>query len=269
MVRFNINISMTLVDVPFLQRFQRAADLGFGAVEFFWPADDDLDSLVAAKEAAGVEIALFNMKMGDAARGDRGLLSHPAHKEWWRDAFLEALDLAKRLKSPNIHAVAGTRLPALERSEQIDCAVDNLTSMLPHLEQAGVVATIEALNSFDNPTFLLTQMAHMVEICQRVNSPQVRCQYDLYHMQRMEGNLISTIQKHVDLIGHVQIADAPSRHQPGTGEIHFSNVLAALYEAGYQGYVGLEYVPQGSLEEALEWLPYADRRTVSASALRV
>ena len=141
--------------------------------------------------------------------------------------------------------------------------------MLPYLEQAGVVATVEALNAFDNPTFLLTHMADMVEICQRTNSPHVRCQYDVYHMQRMEGNLIHTIQENIDLIGHVQIADSPNRHQPGTGEIHFRNVLAALEEAGYGGYVGLEYVPQGSLEESLAWLPRIERHITTASVLRV
>ena len=269
MLRFEINLSMTLTDVPFLQRFQRAADLGFGAVEFFWPGDESLDNVAAAKEAAGVEVALFNMNMGDATRGDRGLLSDPAYKQWWREAFLEALAWAERLKCQRIHAVAGKRIPELARSEQIDCAVDNLSAMLPYLEQAGVVATVEALNAFDNPTFLLTQMADMVEICQRTNSPHVRCQYDVYHMQRMEGNLIHTIQENIDLIGHVQIADSPNRHQPGTGEIHFRNVLAALEEAGYGGYVGLEYVPQGSLEESLAWLPRTERHITTASVLRV
>jgi hydroxypyruvate isomerase len=270
MLRFDINLSMTLTDVPFLERFQRAADLGFGAVEFFWPDDIVLDDVVAAKEAAGVEVVLFNMNAGDASRGDRGLLSNPAHKEWWQRAMLEAIALAERLHCPRIHAVAGNRLPALARSEQIDCAVENLTAMLPHLERAGVVACVEALNVYDTPDFLLTKLAHMMEIVQRIDSPHVRCQYDIYHMQRMEGNLIHTI-RHLDmaLIGHVQIADAPARHHPGTGEIHFRNVLAALDEAGYQGYVGLEYRVLGTLEDALAWLPREARRTASPSVLTV
>ncbi|MCC6455993.1 MAG: TIM barrel protein [Caldilineaceae bacterium] len=270
MLRFDINLSMTLTDVPFLERFQRAADLGFGAVEFFWPDDVSLDDVVAAKEAAGVDVVLFNMNAGDASRGDRGLLSSPAHKEWWRGAMLEAIAFAERLHCPRIHAVAGNRLPALARDEQIDCAVENLTAMLPHLERAGVVACVEALNVYDTPDFLLTKLAHMMEIVQRIDSPHVRCQYDIYHMQRMEGNLIHTI-RHLEmaLISHVQIADAPARHHPGTGEIHFRNVLAALDEAGYQGYVGLEYRVPGALEETLAWLPREARRTASPSVLTV
>jgi hydroxypyruvate isomerase len=267
MLRFDINLAMTLTDVPLLDRFQRAADLGFGAVEFFWPSDASLDEVVAAKEAAGVEVALFNMNAGDMAAGDRGFLSHPARREWWRDAMLEAIALAERLGRPRIHAVAGSRVPGLAWEKQVDCAVENLTWALPFLERAGVVATIEALNSFDNPGFLLTRMEHMVEVCRRVNSPHVRCQYDLYHMQRMEGNLIPTMQQYLDLIGHVQIADAPQRHEPGTGEINFRNALAALDDAGYTGYVGLEYRPRGSVEESLRWLPREARRTATADAL--
>lgn len=270
MLRFDINLSMTLTDVPFLQRFQRAADLGFGAVEFFWPDHDNLDDVVAAKEAAGVEVVLINMNMGNAARGDRGLLSHPAHKQWWRDAFLEAIAFAERLGCPLIHAVAGNRLPEIERSEQIDCAVENLTAMLPHLARTGMVANVEALNVYDTPEFLLTNLAHMMEICRRIDSPHVRCQFDIYHMQRMQGNLIHTIRNlDMSLVSHVQIADSPARHHPGTGEIHFRNVLAALDETSYEGYVGLEYRVPGSLEEALAWLPREARRTASPSILQV
>jgi hydroxypyruvate isomerase len=210
------------------------------------------------------------MKAGDAARGDRGLLSSPNHKEWWREAFLEAIDLCERIGCPRIHAVAGNRLPEFERSAQIDCAVENLTAMLPHLQRAGVVAAVEALNVYDTPEFLLTKLAHMMEIVQRINSPHVRCQYDIYHMQRMEGNLIHTIRNlDMSLITHVQIADAPARHHPGTGEIHFRNVLAALDESAYEGYVGLEYRVPGSLEEALAWLPREARRTASPAILQV
>jgi hydroxypyruvate isomerase len=270
MLRFDINLSMTLTDVPFLDRFQRAADLGFGAVEFFWPTDEPFDDVVAAQQAAGVEVVLINMHAGDAARGDRGLLSSPAHKGWWHDAMLEAIALCERIRCPRIHAVAGNRLPEFERGAQIDCAVENLTAVLPHLQRAGVVATVEALNVYDAPDFLLSKLAHMMEIVLRVDSPHVRCQYDIYHMQRMEGNLIYTIRNlDMSLISHVQIADAPLRHAPGTGEIHFRNVLAALDETDYAGYVGLEYRVPGSLEEALAWLPREARRTASPHILEV
>ncbi len=269
MLHFDINLSLTLNDRPLLERFGRAAALGFGAVEFFWPAGIDLDALVAAKTAAGVQVVLLNMNTGDMAKGERGLLSHPAAKEWWREAFLEALALAGRLGCPRIHAVAGNRLPALERSAQVACAVENLLWALPHLEKANVVAMVEALNSFDNSGFVVTHMEHMLEICRQVASPHVRCQYDLYHMQRMEGNLIATIEQNIEWIGHVQMADAPKRHEPGTGEINFRNVLAALDATGYTGYVGLEYIPRNGVEESLAWLPREARQIASPAALRL
>ena len=270
MLRFDINLTMTLTDVPFLDRFQRAADLGFDAVEFFWPENDTLDDVVAAKVAAGVEVVLLNMSTGDAARGDRGLLTSPHRKTEWRDAFLEAIELCKRIGCPRIHAVAGNRLPEYARSVQIDCAVDNLTAMLPELQRAGVVATVEALNIYDTPEFILTKLAHMVEIVERVNSPHVRCQFDIYHMQRMEGNLIHMIRNlDMSLISHIQIADSPERLHPGTGEIHFRNVLAALDETAYAGHVGLEYRVPGSLEAALAWLPKEARQTASPTILQV
>lgn len=270
MLRFDINLSMTLTDVPFLERFQRAADLGFGAVEFFWPTDENLDKVAAAIDGAGVEVVLINMHPGDAARGDRGLLSSPNHKEWWRDAFLQAIAFCERIGCPRIHAVAGNRLPEFERSVQLDCAVENLRAMLPHLERAGVVATVEALNVYDSPGFLLSKLAHALELVQAVDSPHVRCQFDIYHTQRMEGNLIHTIRNlDMSLIAHVQIADAPARLHPGTGEIHFRNVLAALDESDYDGYVGLEYRIPGSVEDALAWLPREARRTASPLILQV
>jgi hydroxypyruvate isomerase len=267
MLRFDVNLSMTLTDVPFVQRFQRAAELGFGAVELFWPAGEDLDTLVAAKEAAGVEVVLMNMRTGPV--GERGQLSDPANQQAWRDDFTAALALATRLGCPRIHTVAGNRRPELSRTAQIDCAVDNLTAMLPAMQAAGVMAQVEALNTFDNPGFLVTGMADMVEICAAVNSPHVRAQFDFYHLQRMQGNLIETFRANLDWISHVQIADTPGRHQPGSGEINYRNVLAAVEASDYNGFVGLEYIPLGSVEAALSWLPQAARKSATAADLRL
>jgi hydroxypyruvate isomerase len=166
--------------------------------------------------------------------------------------------------------VAGNRLPQFTRAAQIDCAVENLTAMLPHLQRAGMVANVEMLNAYDTPEFILTQMAQMMEIVERINSPHVRAQYDIYHMQRMEGNLIHTLRNlDMSLISHVQIADSPARTHPGTGEIHFRNVLTALDETTYNGYVGLEYRIPRRVEEDLAWLPKEGRRTFDPRLLSV
>lgn len=267
MLKFSANTSMLFTEVPFLDRFQRARDAGFGAAEFLWPAGTDLDDLVAAKEAASVDVALFNVNEGDLAAGERGFLSHPHRQEWWRDAFRQALGLAQRLGCRCLHTMAGNRLPGLSRQEQLACAVDNLRWALPQLEAAGITAMIEVLNLFDNPEFLLYHTSHAMELLDQIDTERVQFQFDAYHIQRMEGDLIATIREHVDRMGHVQIADSPGRHQPGTGEINYRNVLAALDDAGYAGYVGLEYVPLGTTEESLAWLPHAARRTASVEDL--
>lgn len=269
MLRFAANTSMLFTEVPFVERFQRAAEAGFDAVEFLWPAGVDLDALVGAKETAGIDVALFNMDAGDLSAGERGFLSHPNRQDWWRDAFQQALELARRLDCRRLHTMAGNELPRLSRESQLACAADNLTWALPQLEAAGVTATVEALNLFDNPQFLLYRTEHVLELLDRLDTSHVRFQYDIYHMQRMEGNLIATIRDHIDRIGHVQIADPPGRHEPGTGEINYPNVLAALDEAGYAGYVGLEYNPRGTTENSLEWLPRDARRTASVEQLKL
>lgn len=266
MLRFDINLTMTLTDVPLVERFQRAADLGFGAVELFWPAGEDLDALVAAKQAAGVEVVLMNMATGPT--GERGQLTDPANQPAWRADFTAALDLAQRLGCPRIHTVAGNRRPEFSRDAQMTCAVENLKALLPAMEATGVTAQVEALNTFDNPGFLITTMADMVEICAAVNSPYVRAQFDFYHMQRIQGELIETFRANLPWISHVQIADNPGRHQPGSGEINYRSVLAAVEASDYAGYVGLEFVPEGPVEAALAWLPQAARQTGTAADLR-
>lgn len=269
MLHFAANISMLFTENPFLERFQSAADAGFGAVEFLWPAGIDLDALVEAKEAAGVDVALFNVNEGNLGTGDRGFLSHPDRQSWWREAFQQALALAQRLDCQRLHTMAGNELSGLSQEDQLACAVGNLTWALPQLEEAGVTATIEPLNLFDNPQFLLYRTAHALELLGRLDTPYVRVQYDIYHMQRMEGNLIATIRDHIAHIGHVQIADPPGRHEPGTGEINYRNVLAALDEAGYTGYIGLEYNPRSTTEGSLEWLPREVRQTASVEQLKL
>lgn len=267
MLHFDINLSMTLTDVPFTQRFARAAALGFAAVELFWPAGEDLDAVVAAKQAAGVQVVLMNMHTGPA--GARGQLSDPAAQANWRADFMAALELAQRLDCPRIHTVAGNRLEQWSRQAQFDCAVENLTAMLPSLRAAGVTAQIEMLNRFDNPGFLVTTLQEMIDICAAVDSPHVRAQFDFYHMQRTQGSLIDSFHAHLPWISHVQIADVPGRKQPGSGEINYRNVLAAVEGSGYRGYVGLEFVPQGDLEQALAWLPPAARKSATAADLRL
>lgn len=267
MLRFSVNISMLFREVDFLDRFAAVAGAGFDAVEFLWPAGVDLDELVTAKERARVEVALFNVDAGDMAAGDRGFPNHPGRRDWWRERFLVALDLAERLGCRRINVLAGNDVDGLGRSEQISCLVDNLRWALPRAERAGVTLLLEALNRFEHPRYIFVRSAEVLDVVGTVGSPQVKFQYDAYHLQRMEGNLTATLRQAIGEIGHIQIADAPDRHEPGSGEINFRYLLGEVERLGYGGYVGLEYNPAGSSEESLGWLPLAKRRAAQVSDL--
>jgi hydroxypyruvate isomerase len=146
---------------------------------------------------------------------------------------------------------------------------ENLAWVADYAASAGLGVVVEALNGFENPRYLLTNTRDTLKLLNEVNRPNLKFQYDYYHMQRMEGNLIATVCEHIGHIGHIQIADSPDRHEPGTGEIHYAHVLAALEATGYQGYVGLEYNPSASSEESLAWLPRQYRREATASDLKL
>jgi hydroxypyruvate isomerase len=258
---------MLFGEVPFVQRFDAAASAGFGAVEFLWPAGIDLDALVAAKEAAGVDVALFNVDAGDMLKGDRGFPSDPSRREWWRERFDVALALAARLGCPRLNVLAGNVIDGMNREEQIQCLVDNLRWAIPQAEPAGVTLMLEALNSFEHPRYLFTRTDEVLDVLERIGSRTVKFQYDVYHMQRMEGNIVATLRRCIDRIGHIQIADSPERHEPGSGEINHRYILAEIERLPYEGYIGLEYSPSRSTEESLHWLPYSRREIATAADL--
>jgi hydroxypyruvate isomerase len=259
MLRFDVNISFLLKEVSFLERFERAAALGFGAVEFPWPGDENLAAIEARVRETGLHVVLMNIDAGDMPRGERGFLNDSSRKEWVRARASKAIEFAKQIGCPRLNALVGNNLPAKNREEQFDQVRENLTWISDHAASAGIGIAVEALNNFESPSYLLTNTRDTLSLLSEANRPNLKYQYDIYHMQRMEGNLIATLHEHVGWIGHIQIADPPERHEPGTGEIHFPHVLAALDKLGYQGYIGLEYNPIRSSEESFAWLP-ADRR---------
>jgi len=267
LLRFSANSSMLFGEVPFLQRFDAAARAGFGAVEFLWPSGIDLDDLVTTKESACVDVALFNVDAGDMPKGDRGFPSDPSRRAWWRGRFDAALALAVRLDCNRLNVLAGNAIDGMKREVQIGCLVDNLRWAVPRAEQAGATLMLEALNRFEHPRYLFTRSDEVQAVMERIGSPTVKFQYDVYHMQRMEGNLIATLRRCVDSIGHIQIGDSPDRHEPGTGEINYACVLAEVERLGYKGYIGLEYNPSGSTDESLAWLPPDKRKTATTADL--
>lgn len=267
MLRFSVNLSMLFGEVPFLRRFGAAAGAGFGAVEFLWPSGVDLDELVEAKEVADLEVALFNVDAGDMSKGDRGFPSDPSRRDWWRERFDAALALAASLDCSRLNVLAGNVIEGVEREAQIDCLMDNLRWAAPRAEAADVTLMLEALNRFEHPRYLFTHTDEVLGVIERVGGSTVRLQYDVYHMQRMEGNLVATLRRCMERTGHIQIADSPDRHEPGSGEINYACVLAEIERLGYEGYIGLEFVPSTSTEGSLAWLPRDKRRTATATEL--
>lgn len=255
-VRFHPNISILYPDVSFREGIERAFTAGFGSCEFWWPLGGQLDTVVAAIHDTGLAVELFNFYAGNLAQGDRGFLSDPDRQELFRQNVPVALGLARRIGATKLNALVGHRLTSLPLEEQIALARENIRWSADRAAQIGATILIEAVNTFENGPYLLPTTAEVARFIEGVGRPNVKIQYDVYHMQRMEGNLVSTLEAHIAEIGHIQIADAPERSQPGTGEINFPYVLRAVARLGYAGSIGLEYRPlHASTEESMAWLP--------------
>ncbi len=270
-MRFCVNVSILFKEAPFLERFRRAADAGFSAVEFWWPSGEDLGEVEAAIKEANLTVALFNFYAGDMPAGDRGLLSDPARQEGFRENVPVALELARRLGCGRLNALVGQEIPGMSREEQLDLARENVAWAAGRAAEYGVEVLVEPVNTFENGPYLLHRTDDGARFVASVGQANVRLQHDFYHMQRMEGNLSVTLRRHIGGIGHVQVADSPGRGEPGTGEIHYPYVLGVLEELGYDGYVGLEYNPTTErTEESFAWIPTSLRGgDVSVKDLRL
>ncbi len=255
-MRFCVNVSILFKEAPFLERFGRAKEAGFSAVEFWWPLGEDLDEVGRVVKDSGLSVALFNFYAGDMPAGDRGLLSDPGRQDEFRENVPVALELAGRLGCGKLNALAGHEGPGMSREERLDLARENVGWAADRAAQHGVEVVVEALNTFENGPYLLYTTRDAVEFVESVGRENVKIQHDFYHMQRMEGNLVANLREHAGRIGHVQVADSPQRGEPGTGEIHYPYVFGALEEAGYDGYVGLEYNPTTQrTEDSFAWIP--------------
>jgi hydroxypyruvate isomerase len=257
-MRFCPNVSILFKEVPLLERFGRAAEAGFSAVEFWWPGGERLEDVEAAIRDAGLSVALFNFDAGDMPAGDRGLLSDPDRAEGFRENVPVALELAQRLECPRLNALVGLELDG-RREEQLGLAAENVGWAADQAAPLGIDVMIEAVNTWENGPYLVSTTAAAAAFQDRLDRPNVKLQWDAYHMQRMEGNLVANLREYIDRIAHIQVADSPGRGEPGTGEIHHPYLFEQIEAVGYRGWVGLEYNPTTSTEESLGWLP-ADRR---------
>lgn len=255
-MRFCVNVSILFTEAPLLERFRLAREAGFRAVELWWPRGEEPSAVAAAVADAGVEVVLLNFDAGDMAAGDRGLVSDPARRDAFRANVPVALGLASGMGCRMLNALAGHALDGMEHEAQLELARDNVRFAADAAAEQGADVLIEAINTYENGPYLLPTTRQASAFVRSVGRENVRLQYDAYHMQRMEGDLTATIERHVGEIAHVQVADSPGRGRPGTGEINYDYVFRRLEELGYRGRVGLEYqAPGGETEASLAWLP--------------
>ena len=253
MPKFAANLSMLFTELPFLDRFDAAASAGFKGVEFLFPYEYETDDLAARLKANGLTQVLFNLSAGNWAAGDRGIAIYPNLTREFRESVQRAVKYAKALGCKQLHCLAGTAPPGADHRQMRKTYIENLTFAARALADEGMTLLIEAINTRDVPNYFLDSTAKAADVIESVGAPNLRLQYDVYHMQIMEGDLTPTIDKYLPLIGHVQIADTPGRHEPGTGEINFPFVFDHLDRIGYKGWIGCEYKPRSSTSDSLQW----------------
>ena len=257
MPRFAANLTMLFTEAPFLDRFERAALAGFKAVEFLFPYAYPAAELKRRLVDNQLELVLHNLPAGDWDAGERGIGCHPDRGAEFRDGVARAIEYATTLGAPQVNCLAGKAPPGISDELLRSTFIDNLRYAAAALKKAGIRLLIEPINTFDIPGFYLNRTTQALAIIDAVGSDNLFVQYDIYHAQRMEGELIATLQKQLARIGHIQLADNPGRNEPGTGEIAYDRVFAALDRMGYAGWIGCEYKPATSTEAGLAWLAQA------------
>ena len=253
MTKLAANLTMMFTEVDFLDRFDAAASAGFKGVEYLFPYDFPKEALKERLERHGLTQVLFDLPAGDWAGGERGIAILPDRVGEFQDGVGQALEYAKTLGCKRVTALAGLTPEGIPQDTLRQTFVDNLKFAAPRLAEAGITLLVEAINTRDIQGFWLNGTAQARSILEEVGAPNTGHQYDIYHMQVMEGNLAENIEKNLDIIRHFQLADNPGRHEPGTGEINYDFLLPLIDMLGYDGWVGCEYVPAGKTEAGLGW----------------
>ena len=259
MPRFAANLTMLFTEVPFLDRFERAAKAGFDAVEFLFPYAHAAEEIRQRLDAYRLKLVLHNLPPGDWDAGERGIACHPDRVPEFRAGVAKALVYAKALGVGQLNCLAGKALVGVGDDVLRQTFVENLRFAAVELEKAGLRLLIEPINTFDIPGFYLNRTAQALSILDDVDADNAFVQYDIYHAQRMEGELAATMQQYLPRIGHMQLADNPGRNEPGTGEINYPFLFAHLDRIGYDGWIGCEYKPATSTEAGLNWCPWRKR----------
>ncbi len=254
MPQFAANLTMLFTELPFLDRFEAAARAGFHAVEFLFPYAYDAQELRRLLDGNGLQLVLHNLPPGDWDGGERGIACHPDRVEEFRAGVARGIEYAQALGVRQLNCLAGKAPAGVDDALLRQTLVDNLRHAAGELQQAGLRLLVEPINSFDIPGFYVNRTQQAIEILDEVGADNAFVQYDIYHAQRMEGELAATLSRHLGRIAHIQLADNPGRHEPGSGEINYAFLFAHLDRIGYQGWIGCEYKPATTTEAGLGWI---------------
>ena len=254
MAKFAANLSMLFTEVDFLDRFEAAAKAGFKGVEYLFPYDFEAAEIRKRLDDNGLAQVLFNLPAGDWGAGERGIACHPDRVEEFRSGVDRAIAYAKVLGNTQVNCLAGIKPEGVSDDQARQTLVENLRFAAEKLAAEGILLIAEPINTRDIPGFFLNRTAQALALFDEVGSSNLKLQYDIYHMQIMEGDLAPTIEANLARIAHVQLADNPGRHEPGTGEINYPFLFAHLDRLGYDGWIGCEYKPKAGTQEGLGWL---------------
>jgi hydroxypyruvate isomerase len=254
MLRFAANLSTLFTEVPLPERFSAAAKAGFQGVEVQFPYAMAKEDITEQLRANGQTLVLFNLPPGDFAAGERGIACLPGRVQEFQSGVAIAIDYARATGCRTINCLAGLLPPDLSPDTAYATLVANLKFAADKLKAEGILLVCEAINTKDMPSFFLNSSAQAMALFDDVGPSNIKLQYDIYHMQRMEGELAATILRLLPRIGHIQLADNPGRHEPGTGEINYPWLLNYIDKAGYEGWIGCEYMPAAGTEAGLGWM---------------
>ena len=254
MPQFAANLTMLFTEAPFLERFERASKAGFKAVEFLFPYAFSATEIKELLERHQLKLVLHNLPAGDWDAGVRGIACHPDRVDEFRNGVTKAIEYAKVLGVQQLNCLAGKAPEGVDQKVLHATFVENLRFAAAELKKANLNLLIEPINTFDIPGFFLSTTKQASEVLAEVGASNLLIQYDIYHAQRMEGELANTIEKNLSKIGHIQLADNPGRNEPGTGEINYAYLFKFLDRIGYQGWIGCEYKPASSTEAGLGWI---------------
>ena len=257
MPRLAANLTYLFTEVEFLDRFDAAARAGFRGVEHQVPYAFGKSAIAETLEENDLAMVLINLPMGDRDAGEAGIACLPGREQEFRDGVELGIEYAVAIGCPRLNCLAGIAPPGVARETLVDTFVENLRYTAGRFAEQGLELLVEPLNARDRPGFLVSRTDDALEIIDRVGVDNLYLQFDVYHTQIMQGDVVRTFEAQRDRIRHVQIADNPGRHEPGTGELNFPFILEALDSLGYAGWVSCEYAPSTTTQASLEWArPY-------------